>query len=192
VWDKQSVRNNERMTTSFEIHRLDRRSLTRVGEIDRTEHIEALYVQDRDCLIKHKGSWDASPWDRVGNGEHSVAARVSELNGYLDRGGIVLGALVDGHLIGIGVVIPRLRNDVAQLAFLHVSFPWRNTGVGSCLSTLLDNLAREAGASVIVVSATPTGNTINFYRHRGFTPMASPLEELATLEPDDIHMHKRL
>ena len=180
------------MTTSFDIHRLDRSDLPRVREIDRTEHIEVLYSQDKDCLIERKGSWDASPWDRDGDGEHSVAARVGELNGYLDRGGIALGALVDGRLVGIGVVIPRLRDDIAQLAFLHVSAPWRSTGVGSSLATWLDNLAREAGASGIVVSATPTRNTVAFYRHRGFTPMAYPLEELATLEPDDIHMFKRL
>jgi hypothetical protein len=60
------------------------------------------------------------------------------------------------------------------------------------LSAQLDEIARAAGASEMVVSATPTGNTVAFYLGRGFVPMPHPLEVLAELEPDDIHMHKAL
>jgi hypothetical protein len=44
----------------------------------------------------------------------------------------------------------------------------------------------------MVVSATPSSNTVTFYRARGFIPVAHPLKVLADLEPDDIHMHKVL
>jgi GNAT superfamily N-acetyltransferase len=150
------------------------------------------YVQDGDRLIEQEGSWDSPPWDSDGHGEHSVRAKVRELNGYLDLGGIALAALVDGRVVGIGVVVPRLRPGLAQLAFLHVSAPWRGAGVGTRLSAQLDDLARHAGATEMVVSATPTGNTVTFYRRRGFTPVVRPVEELAEFEPDDIHMHKGL
>ena len=44
----------------------------------------------------------------------------------------------------------------------------------------------------IVVSATPSENTVRFYLGRGFQPMAEPLAELFELEPDDVHMCKVL
>lgn len=180
------------MVARFECRRLGRDDLQRVAEIDRTEHIAVLLVQDGERLIERDGNWDATAWDPDGDGPHSVAAKVRELHGYLDIGGIALGAETDGCMVGIGVVVPRLRTGVAQLAFLHVSAPWRGTGVGSMLSAQLDQIAKSAGATQMVVSATPSGNTVTFYRHRGFTPMAYPLQELAEREPDDIHMQKFL
>jgi GNAT superfamily N-acetyltransferase len=185
-------RENEVMEVGVDIRRLRSDELVRVAEIDRTEQIDVLLVQEGERLFEREGSWDSPAWENVGDGPHSVGAKVRELHGYLDNGGIALGAVVDGRMVGIGVVVPRLRPGVAQLAFLHVSAPWRGNGVGSTLSHQLDDLARVAGASEMVVSATPSRNTVSFYRGRGFVPMEHPLDELALLEPDDIHMHKSL
>jgi hypothetical protein len=44
----------------------------------------------------------------------------------------------------------------------------------------------------MVVSATPSGNTVRFYLGRGFQPVAEPLAELFELEPEDVHMRKVL
>jgi hypothetical protein len=44
----------------------------------------------------------------------------------------------------------------------------------------------------MVVSATPSTNTVHFYLGRGFEPTAEPLPELFELEPEDIHMEKQL
>jgi GNAT superfamily N-acetyltransferase len=78
------------------------------------------------------------------------------------------------------------------LAFLHVSAPMRATGIGSRLSAQLEQTALTAGDTEIVVSATPSENTVRFYLGRGFQPMAEPLAELIELEPGDVHMHKVL
>jgi GNAT superfamily N-acetyltransferase len=176
----------------FDIRRLGRHELGRVEEIDRAEHIDVLYLQDGERLVERPGSWDSPAWERDGRGQHSVESRVRELHRYVEHGGIALGALVEGRLVGIGVVVPRLRDGVAQLAFLHVSAPWRGSGIGSGLSAQLDDLARSAGAKEMVVSATPSKNTVTFYLGRGFVPMRHPLDELVQLEPDDVHMHKEL
>lgn len=79
---------------------------------------------------------------------------------------------------------------VAQLAFTHVSSPVRATGIGRRLSDELDRIARAAGDSEMVMTATPSENTVRFYLGRGFRPMAEPLAELFELEPEDIHMSK--
>jgi predicted N-acetyltransferase YhbS len=90
------------------------------------------------------------------------------------------------------VVVPHLRPEIAQLAFLHVSEAVRAAGIGRRLSDELDLIARDAGDIAIVVSATPSDNTVRFYMGRGYELMAEPLSELYELEPEDVHMNKAL
>jgi GNAT superfamily N-acetyltransferase len=68
----------------------------------------------------------------------------------------------------------------------------RATGIGTRLSERLEQIARSAGDSDMVVSATPSRNTVRFYLGRGFQPMTEPLAELFELEPEDVHMRKLL
>lgn len=173
-----------------EIRDLARSELSRVGEIDRTERIEVLFEQHGTELVARRGSWSASAWDPDGRGEHSVDAQRQALMHYADAGGIARGAFSDGRLVGIGVVLPRMRPAIAQLAFLHVSQEFRAAGVGSRLAADLELVARRAGDREIVVSATPSENTVRFYWGRGYRPMARPLPELLELEPEDVHMRK--
>jgi GNAT superfamily N-acetyltransferase len=175
-----------------ELRRLGRSELARVGEIDRRERIDVVYDQHGSQLVARHGDWSAAAWDPEGHGEHSVEGHVHALERYVDNGGIALGAFASGRLVGIGVVVPHLRPTIAQLAFLHVSAPVRAMGIGSRLSEELEQIARTAGDSAMVVSATPSGNTVRFYLGRGFRPMAEPLAELVELEPDDVHMTKVL
>jgi GNAT superfamily N-acetyltransferase len=88
------------------------------------------------------------------------------------------------------VVVPHIRPAIAQLAFLHVSQDFRGAGLGSRLSADLELIARRAGDIEIVVSATPSKNTVRFYLGRGYRPMARPLPELLELEPEDVHIGK--
>jgi GNAT superfamily N-acetyltransferase len=166
--------------------------LFRVGEIDRSERIDTIYVQRGVELDAVAGDFSASPWHPEGEGEHSVAHQVEECERYLAAGGTALGAFADGHLVGIGIVVPHVRDGVAQLAFLHVSDGYRGRGVGGRLSDRLEQLARDDGDTVMVVSATPSAGTVGFYRGRGFEPTADPLPGLYELEPEDVHLVKRL
>jgi GNAT superfamily N-acetyltransferase len=171
---------------------LDRTELSRVREIDRRERIEVQYVQQGTELVARQGNWSSLAWDPDGHGEHSVKAQIHMLEHYVDAGGIALGACAGEQLVGIGVVVPHLRPGIAQLAYLMVSAPSRATGIGSRLCEQLDEIARAGGDSDMVVTATPTENTVRFYLGRGFQPMAEPLAELFELEPEDVHMHKVL
>jgi GNAT superfamily N-acetyltransferase len=175
-----------------EIRPLGPDELDRVGEIDRSERIDALYVQDGVRLEVREGDRSAPGWDPEEQGEHSVAAQRRFLRGLVGRGGVALGAFEDERLVGIGVVLPRLRPGTAQLAYLYVTDGRRARGIGGRLSDELERVAHEAGATSVAVSATPSVNTVDFYRRRGYEPLAEPLPELFELEPDDVHMLKRL
>jgi GNAT superfamily N-acetyltransferase len=186
------LREREAVEPAVELRQLDRSELPRVGEIDRTERIDVLYDQHGTELVARHGRWSASPWDPDGHGGHSVAAQLHALEHYVDAGGIALGAFAGGQLVGIGVVVPHLRPTIAQLAYLHVSASFRATGIGRGLCAQLDQIASAAGDSEMVVSATPSGNTVRFYLGRGFQPMAEPLAELFELELEDVHLRKVL
>jgi GNAT superfamily N-acetyltransferase len=174
--------------------RLVAADLARIAEIDRTEEIEILLVQHGSELEERIGDWSAPAWfsDGQGEHEHSVAYQRAECERHLAAGAISLGAFADGRLVGIGLVTPHIRPGIAQLAFLHVSSEYRARGVGGHLSEELERLAREQGDTTLVVSATPSLNTVRFYLGRGFEPMAEPLSELHELEPEDVQMQKRL
>jgi GNAT superfamily N-acetyltransferase len=73
-----------------------------------------------------------------------------------------------------------------------VSDGHRAQGVGARLADELERIARAEGEAEIVVSATPSGNTVRFYLGRGYQADADPLPELLELEPDDVHLRKRL
>ena len=178
--------------TPVEFKRLARVELSSVAEIDRTERIDLIYEQQGTKLVERRGSWNSPAWDPHGHGANSVTAHRQALEHYLDAGGIALGAFSKGQLVGIGVVVPHLRPKIAQLTFLHVSAAFRAMGIGRRLSDELDLIARDAGDTEIVVSATPSQNTVRFYMSRGYQLMAQPLPELYELEPEDVHMRKAL
>ena len=176
----------------IEIRDLARNEFERVGEIDRTERIEVTFEQHGTELVARRGDWSAPPWDPEGDGDHSVAFHRRALAHYADAGGVARGAFSGERLVGFGMVVPHIRPTIAQLAHLHVSNGFRGAGVGTRVCDDLDMIARSAGDTEMVVSATPSENTVRFYMGRGFLPMAQPLPELLELEPDDIHMRKRL
>lgn len=172
--------------------RLAAAELGRIGEIDRTERIDAVYVQHGTRLELVPGEFSASAWSPEGEGEHSVAAQRAALERLVGAGAIAQGAFDGDRLVGIGVLLPHVRPGISQLAYLHVSNGYRSQGVGGHLADELERLAREGGDTVVVVSATPSLNTVRFYERRGFEPMAEPLPELHELEPEDVHMLRAL
>jgi N-acetylglutamate synthase-like GNAT family acetyltransferase len=72
--------------------------------------------------------------------------------------------------------VAEIDRGVAQLAYLHVTLPLRSTGIGRRIADELEQIARHAGASTMVVSATPSGS---FYMGRGFRPTDEPRPEPA-------------
>ena len=53
------------------------------------------------------------------------------------------------------------------MTFLHVSHAYRKQGLGQRLFALTKAEARERGAKRLYISATPSENTIDFYRRLG-------------------------
>jgi GNAT superfamily N-acetyltransferase len=166
--------------------------LNRLGEIDRTERIESIYIQRGAELEESAQTFDVPPWSPTGSHAHSVPDQIGFLEHHASRGASIFGAFDGERLVGIGLVTPHIRPGVAQLAYLHVGNGYRGRGIGRRLAEEMENVARRLGDWEIVVSATPTVNTVRFYMSCGFAPMAEPLPELFEQEPEDVHLSKRL
>jgi GNAT superfamily N-acetyltransferase len=164
----------------------------RLAEIDRTEPITRGYLQHGDRLEEIEVEWSAPPWFSDDDGEHSIRYQRTFCERHLAAGGTALGCFQGERLVGIGIVTPHIRPGIAQLAYLQVSHGYRGRGIGSRLVAWMEWLAREAGDTQMVVSATPSKRTVDFYRGCGFDPTAEPLPELYALEPEDVHLSKAL
>lgn len=168
--------------------------LSHLDEIDRTEYIDGIYLQRGAELEESAQTFDVPPWfiGDDNDSDHALRYQRAFCERHLVAGGQAIGAFDGERLVGIGVVTPHVRPGIAQLAYLHVSNGYRGRGVGRRLADEMDRLARAVGDTEMVVSATPSLNTVRFYMSLGFAPTAEPLPELYELEPEDIHLHRRL
>jgi GNAT superfamily N-acetyltransferase len=171
------------------VERLRSAEVDRVASIDRSEHVDLQYrvidgeLQQVPATITEVPAWD--PW---GSGPHSVAAETEFCTSALARGGVLLGALHAERTAGLAIIVPRFEPPMAWLAFLHVSRPDRRKGAAQALWSAAVEIALEAGATSIYVSATPTESAVGFYLRQGCRLAEPAHPDLFALEPDDIHL----
>ena len=104
----------------------------------------------------------------------------------------MLGAFDGDLLVGIAGLCYNLTETMAQLTTMFVSNDYRRQGIATRLAAEIFRLAREGGATGLYVSATPSESAVGFYRSHGFRLAKKVNKELYALEPEDIHMIKRL
>jgi GNAT superfamily N-acetyltransferase len=173
--------------------RLPADAVSLVTTIDRSEHVDVQFgVIDGRLTEQPVSISEIPPWDPVGSGKHSIAAQVDYCASLIADGAVLLGAMEKEHAFGIGVVDPSFEPRMAWLAFLHVSRPYRRQGAARALWNAAVDVALEANAESIYVSATPTGSAVCFYLGQG-CHLANPVHpSLFALEPEDIHLVRLL
>jgi GNAT superfamily N-acetyltransferase len=175
------------------IRRMALSEFDRIVEIDRSEHITQQYRARGSELQLFDVEVRAPRWGEPG--ERSVQHYIDLWKPLVERGGVLLGAFEGERLVGFAIYEPpgvSLSEGVANFAVLHVTRAYRGRGVAYSLSHEVVRLAREDGAHRLYVSATPTRATVDFYLRQGFEPLATPDERMLALEPDDIHMERKL
>ena len=177
------------MPRSCEVRRLGIDDIGLIARIDRSEHVEVEYaVVDRRLVERPVSMADIPPWDSVGDGPHSVAAKIAANEPLVAGGAALFGAFDADRFLGLAIVDGSFEPPMAWLAFLHVSRPARRRGVASALWGAAVDLAVAAGAKSMYVSATPTGSAVGFYLSRGCV-LADPVHAtLYAREPEDIHI----
>ncbi len=167
-------------------HILFRLEIPQIWTIDRTEIIENIYALENGALVLKPEYFHAHGWPP---GEDEKYTPI--LLACFDRGGWFCGAFDEDRLAGIAVLENKFigpAHDTLQLSFLHVSYPYRGTGLGKDLFERARTEAKVRGAEQMYVSATPSEHTIQFYLRRGCTVTPEPDLDLFALEPEDIHL----
>ncbi len=171
----------------MKIRELERSELGDIWSIDRAELVERIYVREGDRIVLRTQRFDVKGWP-PGEAEHYGPILLD----CFERGGTFYGAFDAAEtLVGVAVLESRFigrARDQLQLKFLHVSRGARGTGVGRTLFERAVERARELGARRLYVSATPSENTIDFYRRRGCRLAEEVDAELFALEPEDLHL----
>lgn len=174
------------------IRRMGLSEIGRIAEIDRSEHITTGYVYEDGKLRAETVEWQVPNWRREGEA-FSVEAHVKGITPILENGGVMLGAFNEQHrLVGFAVLRHHLTETQAQLDALFVSKAYRRQGIATRLTSQVARLAKTNGALELYVSATPSESAVGFYMSQGFRLADEVNEELYALEPEDIHMVRRL
>ena len=172
----------------IDVRELGTQDIELIRQIDRSEHIDILYTVKDGRLHPDSVEIDVPQWDAEGHGEHSSARRITEFRPVVEGGATLLGAYVDDLLAGIAIVDPSFEGTTAWFAFLHVSRAYRRRGVASALWAAGEEIATNAEATSIYVSATSSGSAVGFYTSRGCQLADPPHPALLAKEPEDIHM----
>lgn len=165
---------------------LTRDELPRIWSIDRSELIARIYVVKDGELVLEELNFEVPGWP-PGEPERHAA----EFEEQFASGAWFMGAWDDDVLAGIAVLDRRpleSQQGAVQLSFLHVSRPYRGTGVGVELFERARREAALAGAPAMYISATESEHTVQFYFARGCRLNPNPDARLFDLEPRDIHL----
>jgi predicted N-acetyltransferase YhbS len=163
-----------------------REEIKEVWAIDRSEVIDHVYYFERGTLVLKPEHSDVDGWP-PGEAEKYTPLLID----CFARGGWFYGLFDEAKLIGVAVLdgrfIGRKKNQL-QLKFLYVSRTYRQQGLGQRLFALAKAEACARGAKRLYISATPSENTVDFYRRLGCVVTREMDPELFALEPKDIHL----
>ena len=101
---------------------------------------------------------------------------------------IVYGALANGEVVGMLMLLPSLDHGRMVIDSFHVSANHRRNGIGRALFEAAKAEAIRRGANALYASACSARETIDFYRAMGFNISSNPIPACAVEEPCDIQM----
>ncbi|XID94934.1 GNAT family N-acetyltransferase [Paenibacillaceae bacterium WGS1546] len=164
--------------------------VNQLGEIDRSEHIDLIYVMDQDQLLELEQNHECPNWN-----EDLLEAIKTRYLYEIQNGGLAVGAFSGSKLAGFGVLAHKFRGidrDRLQVDLMYVSREYRRQGIGTRILTQLGEEARSRGAKYLYISSTETRSAVSFYKSQGSQITNEVDQELYDMEPQDIHMIKKL
>lgn len=123
------------------------------------------------CWQREQGLWVLNEVSFVEDwSEEQYQFLVKCLKNTVSTGGLVLGAFVQGKMIGFASVESRhfgSRKQYVQLSCIHVSCESRGQGLGKKLFRFASLGAKKIGAEKLYISAHPAEETQAFYHRLG-------------------------
>ena len=169
---------------------LKREEIEKVRDLDRSEIVEEIYYFNEGQLTLKDVFYDIKGWN-----PSELEENIKHLYDLYDRNGTLIGAFDGARLIAVSALESEFigrEKDQLQLYFHHVDRHYRHKGIGGKLLKQVMDKAKKLGAKRLYVSATPSKNTIDFYRHMGCRLASEPNPKLYRLEPEDIHLELKI
>ncbi|MBM7585125.1 putative GNAT superfamily acetyltransferase [Bacillus pakistanensis] len=123
--------------------------------------------------------------------DEKKALVIQSLQNCVKSGGGVIGAFLEGRLVGFASVEGELfgsDNEYLELSYIHVSNEIRNSGLGKELFGLCCSKAKQLGAKKLYIAAHPSEETQHFYSAVGCTFAMEINQEIYVKEPLDIQL----
>jgi len=174
------------MNDEIKYRELLRKEISKLNQLDRTEIIDDIYYVRDGVLVLEKEHYDVPDWS-----DSEKQRRIENLQIVFDEGATFTGAF-DGHkLVGMSVLNHnpvRSGDNRLNLEGLWVSHKYRGKGIGKRLFQIAAEEAKKRNAKGMYVSATPSKNTVHFYKRLG-CKRAEPIDDyLFEKEPEDVHL----
>ena len=150
---------------------VDSSEIARIGEIDRTEMIEATYrcalAPDGNSIVLLEEGMD--PPEKVPNwDDEGVMRRAKWWKREVDEGGALFITEDNGKLTGFAVLGAEKTGKCVETVALFVDKDHRAKGLGGKLVRRLEDEARENGIENIYVQSNETATSVGFYRSVGY------------------------
>lgn len=150
------------------------------------------YQEVTKCWRKEGDEWVikddpfVDDWD-----DADKRSKTESIRWCIDHGGYVFGAFSVNSLIGIAQIggsVFGVENDYINLGRLHVSYEYRNQGIGRRLFNMAGKKAAEMGAKKLYISSHPSVETQAFYKSAGCVHAMEINLSLAEEEPFDCQL----
>ena len=176
--------------SQIKYRKLSQEEINKHSQIDRTEIIGEVYYMRNGTLVLEKEHHEVPEWN-----EAQKQRRIEGLQKAFDKGATFNGAFDGDKLVGMSVLDHnpvKSGDNRLNLEGLWVSHQYRGKGIGKKLFEIAAKEAKERNAKTMYVSATPSQNTVHFYKRLG-CKRAEPIDEyLFEKEPEDIHLELKL
>ena len=149
----------------LEFAELPNEDIRRVGEVDRTEVIDAYYrcilTEDRRSMrLTHV---DINPTRTIAWSDAAVRERIEKWTPELEAGGTMFGAQSSGKLRGFAIASAKRPDGSAELVALFVDAAYRGRGIGTQLYAMAEERAQDAAARAMYIGANSLVQCVDFY-----------------------------
>jgi len=149
---------------------------------------KVVYINDNEVYTKDDCFVD--DWD-----EQKKKQLLVYLQNAFKHGAIVIAAYKKHDIVGFGCVENKLigkRKEYLEFSYLHISYKYRNKGIGKRIFLMCCDSAKKIGAKKIYIGAHPSIETQSFYKSLGCELASEIINEIYEKEPLDIQLEYKL
>jgi N-acetylglutamate synthase-like GNAT family acetyltransferase len=154
------------------------------------------YQEVKKCYRNENGKWILKDIGYIENWDKDkIQDKIRHFSDCIKNGDFIFVAYENEKLIGFAILLNKKfgnRKQYIQLDNMHISFGYRNKGIGKKLFKLCIEKAKIIGIEKIYISANTSEETQKYYLSIGCKDAEEINKELAEKEPFDRQMEYKI